>query len=408
MSLDSFFAELRKEFPTLDQKIRGKSLAYLDSAATTLKPKVVIDRVHKYYSFETSNVHRGAHFLSDQGTVFFEGARSRVASFLGVQDASQIIFTRGTTESINLVASTWGRSELTTGDKILLTEMEHHANIVPWQMLAAEKGFEIHWVNVLENGEIDFDDFIAKLELNPKLVSFTACSNTLGSVNPFLKMATLAKAKGAVTLIDAAQVVSIRKLNLDGSPIDFLALSGHKLFAPTGIGVLFGKRALLEKMPPYQGGGSMISKVDFSGVSFNDLPFKFEAGTPHVEGAVGLATAIDFFEDIGFERVHQWESQLMSLVTTELNKIPDLQFYGQASEKAPIVSFVLKGVHPSDVGQLLDQQGVAVRVGHHCTQPLMHKFGIPGTVRASFSIYNNEEDIHQFVRALVKAREILL
>ncbi|MEK2643824.1 aminotransferase class V-fold PLP-dependent enzyme [Bdellovibrio sp. BCCA] len=407
-NIDKIFASVRNEFPALTQKVHGKKLAYLDSAATTLKPQSVIDRITQFYSFETSNVHRGAHYLGDVATQAFESARHKVADFLGARQTEEIIFVRGTTEGVNLVANSWGGTHLKEGDEILITEMEHHGNIVPWQMVAERMGAKVLAAKILENGELDLEDFKSKLSKKTKMVAFTACSNVLGTNTDMTLLTKLAHEVGAKVLIDGAQIVSQTKVDVKAIDCDFFVFSAHKLFGPFGQGVVYGKREILDGMSPYQGGGSMIAKVTVEKTTYNDVPFRFEAGTPHVEGAVGLHAAIDFVERIGFENIHTYEMELLKEATAKLQAIPDLRIFGTAANKGPIISFNLKGAHHSDVGQILDQDGVAVRAGHHCTQPLMARFGIPGTVRASFSVYNNHEDIDALVKAVVKAREMLL
>jgi cysteine desulfurase/selenocysteine lyase len=407
-NLTSVFAKVRSEFPALTQKVHGKELVYLDSGATSLKPQVVIDRITKLYSYETSNVHRGAHYLGDVATQGFESARTRVASFIHAPSSDEIIFVRGTTEGVNLVAQSWGYSNLQPGDVILLTEMEHHGNIVPWQIVAERMGAEIQAVGILDNGELDMEDLKKKLTPQVKMLAFTACSNVLGTVTNAKEITALAHAVGAKVLIDGAQIVSQEPVNVQDIGCDFFVFSAHKMFGPFGFGAVFGKRELLEKMPPYQGGGSMISKVTFAKTTFNDIPYRFEAGTPHVAGAVGLHSAIDFIDGIGFANIHEYEMKLLKLATEKLLTIPDVKIFGTAPHKGPLISFNLKGAHHSDVGQILDREGVAVRAGHHCAQPLMTRLGVPGTVRASFSVYNNESDIETFVQAVAKAREMLL
>lgn len=407
-SMNDLFAKVRGEFPALTQKVHGKNLSYLDSAATTLKPKSVIERIAHFYSYETSNVHRGAHYLGDVATQAFEGARHRVASFLGAVSSEEIIFVRGTTEGINLIAQTWGQISVHAGDEILITEMEHHGNIVPWQMLAEKTGAKVVATAILDNGELDLADFKKKLNSKTKIVAFTACSNVLGTDTDMKLLTKLAHDVGAKVVIDGAQIVSQKKVNVQEIDCDFFVFSAHKLFGPFGFGVVYGKKSLLEKMPPYQGGGSMIAKVTIAKTTYNEVPFRFEAGTPHIEGAVGLHAAIDFIEGIGFEKVHNFEIDLLKVATEKLSAIPDIKLFGTSATKGPIISFNLKGAHHSDVGQILDQEGVAVRAGHHCTQPLMARLGVPGTVRASFSVYNNHADIDALVKAVVKAREMLL
>ncbi|MGZ3742564.1 MAG: aminotransferase class V-fold PLP-dependent enzyme [Pseudobdellovibrionaceae bacterium] len=406
MGQDLIFEKIRSQFPALTQKVNGKDLIYLDSAATTLKPQSVVERIYRFNQFEASNVHRGAHSLADKATVNYENARAAVAHFLNARSTDEIIFVRGTTEAINLVAQTYARSQLKEGDEILLTEMEHHANIVPWQMIALEKKAKILAVAVTDRGELDLEDFKAKLSTKTKIFAFTASSNTLGTVNDIRALTEAAHKVGAKVLVDGAQAVSQQALDMQALDCDFLAFSGHKLFAPFGIGVLYGKKELLEQMPPYQGGGSMISKVSFEKTTYNDVPFRFEAGTPNVEGAVALHAAIDFVNSIGFDQIQSHKKVLLAVATEGLLKIPQIKIIGTALNKGPVLSFNLEGAHHSDVGQILDQQGIAVRAGHHCCQPLMKRFGITGTVRASFSVYNNMEDVERFLKAVKKAQEL--
>lgn len=400
-------SKFRVDFPALTQKIRGKPLVYLDSAATALKPWPVIERIGHFYSYESANVHRGAHFLSDQATGFFEASRQKMAEFIGAIEAAEIIFTRGTTESINLVAQTWGKSKLQSGDVILLTEMEHHANLVPWQMLAEEKSLKLEFVRVLENGDLDQDDFRQKLKLSPKLVAFSHCSNTLGTINPVKEMVAAAKNAGAATLIDGAQWVANGPVNVNDLDVDFYVFSGHKLFGPTGVGILYGKSEILKTLPPYQGGGAMISTVTLQKTTFNDVPYRFEAGTPHIEGVIAMKSAIEYMEKVSYDFIHQHEQALLIEATQKIQDLGFVRILGTSAHKAPIVSMVLDGMHPSDVGQILDQEGLAVRAGHHCTQPLMQKFKIPGTVRASFSVFNTSADIDRLIQGLIKAKELL-
>jgi cysteine desulfurase/selenocysteine lyase len=406
MSQDSIFKKIRDQFPALTQKVNGKDLIYLDSAATTLKPESVAERIYRFNQYEVSNVHRGAHSLADRATVNFENARAAVAKFLNARSADEIIFVRGTTEAINLAAQTYARSILREGDEILLTEMEHHSNIVPWQMVAEEKKAKVLAVAVKDNGELDLEDFKSKLSAKTKIFAFTGCSNTLGTVNDVRALTEAAHKVGAKVLVDGAQMVSLEAIDLQALDCDFFAFSGHKLFAPFGIGILYGKKELLEQMPPYQGGGNMISKVSFEKTTYNEVPFRFEAGTPNVEGAVALHTAIDFVKNIGFDQINAHKKVLLTAATEGLLKIPQVKIFGTAGKKGPVLSFNLEGAHHSDIGQILDQQGVAVRVGHHCCQPLMRRFGITGTVRASFSVYNNLQDVESFLKAVKKAQEL--
>ncbi len=405
--LNTLFAKVRSDFPALQQQVHNKPLVYLDSAASSLKPKQVVNRISEFYLNESSNVHRGAHTLSDRATHNFEQARAKVAQFINAPMAEEIVFVRGTTEAINLVAHSFAATNLKAGDVILISEMEHHANIVPWQMVAEKIGANVIAVKVTDDGELDFTDLKNKLNSSVKLVAITGCSNTLGTIVDIKSVTKLAHSVGAKVLVDAAQLVTNSKIDVQDIDCDFLAFSAHKIFGPFGFGVLYGKMNLLEKMPPYQGGGSMISQVSFSKTTFNDVPFKFEAGTPHVEGAVGLHAALDYVDAIGLHNIHAWESSLLDKAMSELIKIPNVQIIGRAQNKGAIISFNINGAHHSDVGQIMDQMGVAVRAGHHCTQPLMQRMGITGSVRASFSIYNNFEDVEKFIQAVSKARELL-
>ena len=408
MSLQEIFAKVRQDFPALEQKVKGQNLVYLDSAATSLKPRQVVDRLSHFYLYESSNVHRGAHTLADQATVHFENSRKKVAQYIGANSSDEIVFVKGTTEAINLVANSYMLPLLKKDDVILITEMEHHANIVPWQMVAEKAGARVVAVKVSLGGEIDLDDFKSKLTSKVKLFAFTACSNTLGTRTQVKALTKAAHAVGAKVLVDGAQAVPQGPVSVRDWDCDFFAFSAHKVFGPFGLGVLYGRREILAAMPPYQGGGSMISEVKIEKTTYHDIPFRFEAGTPHIAGVVALQTALEYVEALGADAVHQWEDQLLQTATKALREIPDVQILGDSTDKGPILSFNLKGAHHSDVGQILDQQGVAVRAGHHCTQPLMQRFGVPGSVRASFSIYNNLGDVEKFVQAVRKAREMLL
>ena len=395
---------IRNEFPQLSQ--HQEPMVYLDSAATTLKPKGVIEALVQHYSLKTSNVHRGAHKWSDEATTEFENARSKVAQFLGSK-AEEIIFTRGTTESINLVASslTQGFKE---GDEILLTQMEHHSNIVPWQLMAERMKLVLKYIPVTDSGELDLSQIKSLLTARTKVVSLVYISNSLGTINPIEEVILAARKVGAYVVLDAAQAVSVLPIDVKKLDCDFLAFSGHKLFGPTGIGVLFGKLDLLKSLPPYQGGGSMISEVFESHSTFLEPPHRFEAGTPAIAEAIALRSAIEFVTQIGFNKIQSHKKQLLSAAESELQEIPGLKILSRAQAKANIVSFNILGAHPSDVGAILNQQGVAVRAGHHCCQPLMKRFKIPGTVRASFSVYNTLSDVKALVNAVKKASEILL
>lgn len=399
---------VRDQFKALTQTVNGKPLVYLDSAATTLKPNVVVDRITEFYSFETANVHRGAHYLADKGTANFESARNTIKNFLGAASTEEIIFTKGTTESINMVADCYGQNFLKENDEIVITEMEHHANLVPWQNLAEKKNLKLKYIPVLANGELDLTNLDQIITAKTKLVAFTACSNILGTFTPVEALIKKAQSVGAVTLMDAAQLVAQKQINVQALGVDFLVFSAHKLFGPFGFGVLYGKKELLEKMPPYQFGGSMISEVKFEKTTYNSLPYKFEAGTPHVEGAIGTEVAINFFTALKYDQLFQHEQDLLKYATSSLLTVPEVKIFGEAKDKAPILSFNLAGAHHSDVGQILDKQGIAVRVGHHCTQPLLNKFGLTGTIRASFSIYNTREDVDKLVEGINKAKRMLL
>lgn len=400
--------EIRNQFPALGQKVNGQDLVYLDSAATTLKPNVVVDRITNFYKFETANVHRGAHYLSDKATIEFENARDTIRQFINASSIEEIIFTAGTTAGINLIASSYGETFLNEGDEIVLTELEHHANIIAWQVLAQKKKCHLKYISVNEQGDLDASSIDQVINSKTKIVSFSGCSNILGTITDVEKVVAKAKSVGAVTVLDAAQLVSQKTVDVQKLGVDFLVFSAHKLFGPFGFGILFGKKELLSKMPPYQTGGSMISSVAFDKTTYNDLPFKFEAGTPHVEGAIGTGAAIEFFQKLDISEVFQHEQKLMHMLNSELLQIPEISLFGTAKNKAAIVSFNLKGAHHSDIGQILDQQGIAVRVGHHCTQPLLRKFGLTGTVRISISIYNNQTDIEKTIEAVKKARRMLL
>jgi cysteine desulfurase / selenocysteine lyase len=401
-------SQLRNEFPALKQKVHNHDLVYLDSAATTLKPQSVIDRMTKFYTYETANVHRGAHYLADAATSEFEKARELVRTFLNASSIEEVIFTRGTTEGINIVAQCYGAAFLQEGDEIVLTELEHHSDLVPWQMLAQRKGCILKFINILDNGDYDLNSIDTVIGPRTKLVAFSGCSNTLGTFAPVEKIVAKAKSVGALTLMDAAQYVSQKKTDVQKLGVDFLVFSAHKLFGPFGLGVLYGRQDLLNKMPPLEGGGSMISSVEFQSSTYNHLPFKFEAGTPHISGVIGLGSAIEFLNRYSFEDLFAHEQSLMNMAVEELKQFPAVKFVGEAPQKAAIISFGLQGAHHSDIGQILDQQGVAIRVGHHCTQPLLRKMGLTGTARASISIYNNQNDISVFIEAVKKAQRMLL
>jgi cysteine desulfurase / selenocysteine lyase len=400
--------KVRADFPILNQKVNGHPLVYLDNAATTQKPQAVIDALVHYYTYDNSNVHRGAHTLSDRATAKFEAARKTVAAFINAENASQIIWTRGSSESINLVAASWGGAYLKTGDRILVSALEHHSNIVPWQMIAEKTGASVVPIPVDESGSINMVAFSALLDARVKMVAVNQVSNALGTINPVEEMIRLAHSVGAKVLVDGAQAIAHWPVDVQAMNCDFYAFSGHKLFGPTGIGVLYGKRESLEQMPPYQGGGEMIETVSFDGTTYNQLPYKFEAGTPDIAGAIGLAAAIDYLNSLDRVALAAHEDALLAYATKKALTVPGLKIIGMAPSKAAVLGFTLEGAHPSDIGMLLDQQGVAVRAGHHCAQPLMQQYGIPGTVRASFSFYNTFDDIDRLFAALEKVRQLLL
>jgi cysteine desulfurase / selenocysteine lyase len=400
--------KIRDDFPILHQQVNGQPLVYLDSAATTQKPNVVIDAISDYYRNDNSNVHRGAHALADRATVKFEAARSKVATFLNAPDAKQIIWTRGTTESINLVASCWGRVNLSVGDRILVSAMEHHSNIVPWQLIAEATGASVEPIPVDESGTINLAAFEAMLDDRVKMVSVGHVSNALGTINPIEDIIALAHGVGAKVTVDGAQAVSHWSVDVQALDCDFYAFSAHKLFGPTGVGVLYGKRELLEAMPPYQGGGEMIETVSFAGTTFNELPYKFEAGTPDIAGAIGFGAAIDYLNSIDRKAAAAHEQALLAYAEEKARATPGIKLIGTAANKTSVMSFILEGAHPADVGVLLDKQGIAVRTGNHCAQPIMDQFCIPGTVRASFSFYNTFDEVDRLFAALEKAKMFLL
>ncbi len=396
------------DFPLLAQKVHGEPLTYLDSAATTQKPLAVIEALEHYYRLDNSNVHRGAHAIADRATRAFEDARDCIAEFIGAGQSDQIIWTRGATEAINLVAQTYGRSVLTAGDTVLVPVSEHHANIVPWQMVAIETGAKVVRVPLNQDCEIDLSAYADLLATgHVKIVAVNQISNALGTVNPIRKIIEMAKAHNAAVLVDGAQAVAHSPVDVEAMGCDFYVFSGHKLYGPTGIGVLWGKRELLEAMPPYQGGGEMIDRVSFDGTTFNQLPFKFEAGTPNIAGAIGLAAAVRYLQSIGIEHAAHHEETLFQYLLSEVKHLPAVERIGNPSQSAAIFSFKVAGAHPSDIGMLLDQQGVAIRTGHHCTQPLMQFLNLPGTARASLAVYNTRSDIDRFILALQKACDLL-
>jgi cysteine desulfurase/selenocysteine lyase len=397
---------IRKDFPILQTKVHGHPLVYLDNAATSQKPRAVIDALVRYYEGENANIHRGVHYLSQIATEEFEKARETVRAFVNAARASEIIFTRGTTEALNLVAQTYGKTNVGAGDEVLITAMEHHSNIVPWQMLCAEKGAKLRVAPMNDEGELLLAKYEKLLGPKTKLVAVGHVSNALGTINPLKQMIAAAHAKGAVVVVDGAQAVPHLKVDVQDLDADFYAFSGHKMYGPTGIGVLYGKQALLEAMPPYQGGGDMISSVTFEKTTYNKVPHKFEAGTPDMAGVAGLMAAIDYMNGIGIEKIAAHEHELLEYATEVIGAIEGVRLIGTAREKAGVLSFVLDEVHPHDIGTILDQQGIAVRTGHHCAQPVMERFSIPATVRASFAMYNTKGEIDALALGIRKVREV--
>ncbi len=398
--------KVRTDFPILARKIHGKPLVYLDNAATTQKPQAVIDALIYYYTAQNSNIHRGVHTLSEEATASYEESRATVQRFLNAADPREIIFVRGATEGINLVAQTWGRANIQSGDEIVISAMEHHSNIVPWQILCEQQGANLRVAPVNDAGELLFDEFEKLLGPKTKLVAMSHVSNALGTVNPVRKIVEAARRVNARVLLDGAQAVPHMPVDVRAIDCDFYAFSGHKIYAPTGIGILYGKAELLEAMPPYQGGGDMISSVTFEKTLYNRLPYKFEAGTPHVSGAIGLGAALDYVNSVGLDRIARHEKQVLAHGTRRLLEIPGLRLVGTAKEKEGILSFVLEGIHPHDVGTILDQEGIAIRTGHHCAQPLMERFGVPATARASLALYNTVEEMDALARGIEKVREV--
>lgn len=397
---------VRAEFPALRQEVYGRPLIYLDNAATSQKPQSVIDRIRTYYETENSNVHRGVHYLSQQATDAFEAARTRVAGFINAESIRQTVFTRGTTEAINLVASTFGRQQVGPRDRVLITEMEHHSNIVPWQMLCDAVGAELKVAPINDSGEIIYEEFARLLAERVKLLALPHVSNSLGTINPIKRMIREAHDLGVPVLVDGAQAVPHMNVDVQDLDCDFYCFSSHKMFGPTGMGVLYAKEKHLERMPPYQGGGDMIETVTFERTTYNDLPHRFEAGTPNIAGGVGFGAAVDFMEETGREAIEAHERDVLAYATARLEEIDGVRLYGTASRKASVVSFLVDDIHPYDAGTILDRLGIAVRTGHHCTQPLMHRFGIPGTVRASFALYNNRDDVDALVEGVRKVKDM--
>ncbi|MCA6073530.1 aminotransferase class V-fold PLP-dependent enzyme [Fulvivirga sedimenti] len=392
--------KIRKEFPILDQSVNGKPLAYFDNAATTQKPRQVIDALTEYYSGYNANIHRGIHTLAEKATHAFEQTRVAMQTFINAGEKEEIIFTKGTTDSINLVAGSWGRKEIQKGDEIILSGLEHHSNIVPWQLLAQEKEAIIRVIPVREDGSLDMDAFKSLLTNRTRLVAVNHASNSLGTINPVAEITSLAHGAGALVLIDGAQAGAHLNIDVQALDCDFYALSAHKFYGPTGTGALYGKRAILESMPPYQGGGEMIRDVSFTHTTYNDIPYKFEAGTPNIADVIAMKAAIDFITTMNKSSMAAYESELLAYATEQTSSLPGFRVIGTAANKVSVLSFLIEGIHPFDIGQMLDARGVAVRTGHHCTQPLMEHFGIEGTVRASFAVYNTIKEIDQMVEGI--------
>jgi cysteine desulfurase/selenocysteine lyase len=398
--------KIREDFPILMKKVHGKNLVYLDNAATTQKPNYVIDKVNEYYTTMNANIHRGVHALSQEATEAFEGARIQIKQFINALGKNQIIFTRGTTEAINLVASSYGRANIKEGDEIIISHMEHHSNIVPWQLLCKEKNAKLKVIPVNDDGELVHEEFEKLVNKRTKFISVVYVSNSLGTINPVKDIISYAHQFSIPVLVDAAQAVNHIKVDVQDLDCDFLAFSGHKIYGPTGIGALYGKVEFLESMPPYQGGGDMISKVTFEETTYNELPHKFEAGTPDIAGAIGLGAAIEYVSKIGLDRIKEHENKLLEYATRQIAEVPGLRIIGTAKEKTSVLSFVLENIHPHDIGTFLDFEGVAIRTGHHCTQPLMQRYNIPATSRASFAMYNTKEEVDVLVSGLKKIIEV--
>jgi len=399
-------ARIREDFPILKQQVHGKPLVYFDNAATSQKPQVVIDTLNRYYATENANIHRGIHFLSELATAEYEETRNKVKRFLNASESREIVFVRGTTEGINLVAQSYGRRFFKEGDEVVISAMEHHSNIVPWQMLCEQVGARLRVIPMNHDGELLLDEYERLLGARTKLVSVAHVSNALGTINPIGRIIESAHRRNIPVLVDGAQAAPHMKVDVQELDCDFYAFSGHKLFGPTGIGVLYGKARHLEAMPPYQGGGDMISLVTFEKTHYNIIPYKFEAGTPHIAGVIGLGAAIDYVSGIGLDAVAAYEGEVLAYATAQLSTIKGLRIIGRAKEKASVLSFVLEGVHPHDIGTVLDREGVAIRAGHHCAMPVMQRFGVPATARASFAFYNTVEEVDVLVRAVRKVLKV--
>ncbi len=399
-------ADCRRDFPALDQQVSGHRLVYLDNAASAQQPQSVIDAVARYHSEDHANVHRGVHTLSHRATEAYEGARDKIRDFINADSRSEIVLNKGTTEAINLVAQSFCRPRLGPGDEILITHLEHHANIVPWQLVCEQTGATLVVAPINEQGELEFEAYLGLLSDKTRMVAVAHVSNALGTINPVADIIAAARARDIPVLLDGAQGVPHMAIDVQGLGCDFYTFSGHKMFGPTGTGVLYGREALLDAMPPYQGGGDMILEVSFEGTTYNELPYKFEAGTPNISGTIGLGAAIDYLNDIGLDRIARHEDELLAYMMQKLGELPDVRLIGTAANKASVQSFLVGDIHPHDLGTILDHQGVAIRTGHHCAMPVMQFFGVPGTARASLALYNTESDVDQLVAAIEKAQRL--
>lgn len=400
------FKNIKKDFPILEQKVNGKNLVYLDSAATTQKPKEVINALNNYYKETNSNIHRGVHTLSQKATEKYEKAREIIANFIDATSSKEIIFVRGATEAVNLVASSYVRPLLMENDEIIISQMEHHANIVPWQMVCEEKKAKLKIIPIDENGELIINKFNELINKKTKFISLNHVSNSLGTINPIKKIIDIAHQKNIKIMIDGAQAVQHLEISMKDIDADFYCFSGHKMYAPTGIGILYGKKELLEQMPPYQGGGDMIKSVTFEKTTYNDIPNRFEAGTPNISGVIALGKAIEYINNIGISNINKHEEDLLNYATSKLKKINKVKIIGEAKEKAAVISFIIEGIHPHDIGTIMDSHGIAIRAGHHCTQPIMDFYKVPATARASFAIYNTKEDVDELVKAIEKCIKV--
>ena len=398
--------QIRAQFPALHQEVHGHPLIYFDNAATSQKPKMVVDAIAHYYNKENSNIHRGVHYLSQKATDKYELAREAIRRFINASSTEEIIITRGTTEAINLVSSCLSKWLFQAGDEIIISAIEHHSNIVPWQMACEQSGAILKVIPVLDSGELDMNAYRNLLSDKTKFVTVNHISNALGTINPVEEITSLAHEKGALVLIDGAQATPHMSVDVQSLNADFYCFSAHKMYGPTGVGVLFGKKEILEKMPPYHGGGEMIKEVKFEGTTYNDLPFKFEAGTPNIVGGIGIEASIRFIEEIGIENIAHQEAELLAYATQRLKEIGGIRFIGEAKEKAGVISFIIDGVHPYDAGTILDKLGIAIRTGHHCAQPVMDRYSIPGTMRASFAVYNTKEEIDTFIEGVQKVKQL--